>query len=71
MSIHAPNSKPGVFHLICEVFKLVIATKCQFFNQLHCLVQDQNLEPHDGDGVNLTINTLSYIKKLLEEHKKR
>ncbi|OBT69741.1 hypothetical protein VE03_00898 [Pseudogymnoascus sp. 23342-1-I1] len=65
----APSTPPDVFALICEVFRLVAGSECQFLNQLRCIVQDQELDPADKENMNLATNTLRHIKSLLEDHK--
>ncbi|RSM15767.1 hypothetical protein CDV31_004868 [Fusarium ambrosium] len=60
---------PNVFALICEVFRLVAASECQFLNRLRSLVQDQELDPADGESMSLVIDTLRYIKVLSEQHR--
>lgn len=69
MSTNAPSNAPNILTLICEIFRLVAGAECQFLNQLHVLVQDQELEPADGENMELAISTLRYIKVLLEDHK--
>lgn len=69
MSTNAPSTAPSILVLICEIFRLVAGAECQFLNQLHALVQDQELEPADGENMELAISTLRYIKVLLEDHK--
>lgn len=69
MSTHAPSTAPNVFTLLCEVFRLVAGSECQFLNRLRYLVQGQELDPTDGENMDLAINTLRYIKALTEDHK--
>jgi hypothetical protein len=68
MSTPAPSTEPDIFALICEVFRLVAGSECQFLNQLRCRVQDQELDPGDGENMSLAIDTLRYIKALSEQH---
>ena len=71
MSLNAPPAPTDVFGLMCEIFRLVASSECQFLNRLHCLVQDQQLAPADGEAMDLALSTLRYIKALLEDHKER
>ncbi|GES60665.1 hypothetical protein V496_01904 [Aspergillus terreus] len=69
MSTNTPCTRPDIFALIPEVFRLVAGSECQFLNQLRGLVQEQDLDPPDGENMNLAINTLRYIKAISEDHK--
>ncbi|KAJ8133595.1 hypothetical protein O1611_g22 [Lasiodiplodia mahajangana] len=69
MSINIPTTPPDVLSLICEVFRLVAGSECQFLNRLRCLVQDLEPNPTDGEDIDLATNTLRYIIELLEDHR--
>jgi hypothetical protein len=71
MTTHGLPISSDVFNFIPEIFRLVAAAECQFLNRVYGIVQDQDVNTIEAEAMDLAINTLRYIKGLLEDHKQR
>lgn len=63
--------RPEIAVLLKEVFQLAASAECQFLNRVHGVVREQQGHLGDEKQMELVLNTLVYIKTLLDEHKLR
>ncbi|KAJ5799667.1 uncharacterized protein N7518_001735 [Penicillium psychrosexuale] len=64
-------TRPSIMLLLKEVFILVAGSECQFLNRVHSVVKEEQRNPGDERQMELALNTLVYIKTLLDEHRSR
>ncbi|KAJ5949541.1 hypothetical protein N7454_001125 [Penicillium verhagenii] len=57
--------------LLTEVFQLVTSAECQFLNSMYGVIREQLGHMGDEKQMEHVLNTLVYIKALLDEHKLR
>jgi Mg2+ and Co2+ transporter CorA len=65
----APRTEMPV--LLKEVFMLVASAECQFLNRVHGVTREQQKHLDNEKQMELALNTLLYIKALLDDHKQR
>ncbi|OBT64481.1 hypothetical protein VE03_05375 [Pseudogymnoascus sp. 23342-1-I1] len=66
---HTP--RPEITVLLMEVFQLVASSECQFLNRVYGVAKEQRGHSGDERRMEPALNTLVYIKTLLDEHRPR